>query len=126
MASTETTQAGPPSFGALAANALGYWEPRRLVYNGALALVVAAEVAAGWPETRAWLTADALLFMVGMAVVANIAYCAAYAVDLFAQFSELRVAWRRRRWILLLVGTAFAAVITHFVLGPGLAAVLAS
>ena len=61
MASTETGPAGRPSFGALAASALGYWEPRRLVYNGALALVVVADVAAGWPASRSWLTANALL-----------------------------------------------------------------
>ena len=119
MASTETTPAGRPSFGVLAANALAYWEPRRLVYNGALALVVAADVAAGWPVAKWWLTADALLGMFVLAVVANIAYCAAYAVDLFVQFSELRTVWPKRRWIVLVTGTAFAAVITHFILRSG-------
>ena len=119
MGSTETTLAGRPSFGVLAANALAYWEPRRLVYNAALALVVALDMALGWPWSRTWLKADALLGMFLMAVVANIAYCAAYAVDLFVQFSELRAEWQKRRWIVLLIGTAFAAAITHFVLGSG-------
>ena len=50
-----------------------------------------------------------------LAVLANIAYCAAYAVDLFGQHSGLRETWRRRRWVLLVVGTAFAAVAAHFV-----------
>ena len=119
MGSTETTTAGRPSFGVLAANALAYWEPRRLVYNGALALVVAADIAAGWPGSRTWLSGDSLLGMFLLAVVANIAYCAAYAVDLFIQFSEAREEWRKRRWIVLAIGTAFAAVITHFVVGSG-------
>jgi hypothetical protein len=35
-------------------------------------------------------------------------------VDLFVQLSGLDAAWRRGRVVLLVVGTAFAATITHF------------
>jgi hypothetical protein len=104
-----------PRFGESAANALRYWEPRRLVYNLALAAVVTIHFVAAWPASRAWLTRDALFGLFFLAVLANVAYCAAYAVDLFIQFSELRTVWPRRRWIVLLTGTAFAAVITHFI-----------
>jgi len=96
------------------ASALRYWEPRRLVYNGVLALVVIAEFAAAWPGSRQRLSFDNLLGLFLLAVLANIAYCAAYIVDLFVQFSGLDAAWRRGRMVLLIVGTAFAAAITHF------------
>jgi hypothetical protein len=50
-----------------------------------------------------------------LAVLANVAYCAVYLADLFVQFSGLHVAWRRGRVVLLIIGTAFAATIAHFV-----------
>jgi hypothetical protein len=105
-----------------AADALKYWEPRRLVYNAVLALVVAGHVAAGWPASKRQLTVDAMLQMFFLAVLANICYCAVYGVDLFVQFSGLHQAWRRGRVALLAVGTAFAAVIAHFVVAGMLAA----
>jgi hypothetical protein len=49
-----------------------------------------------------------------LAVLANVEYCAAYVADIFVQFSGLDAAWRRGRAGLLIVGTAFAATITHF------------
>jgi hypothetical protein len=98
-----------------AANALRYWEPRRLAYNVVLALVVATHVLLEWPGSREKLTADVLLGMFLLAVLANVAYCAVYVVDLFVQFSGLDAAWRRGRVLVLIVGTAFAATITHFI-----------
>jgi hypothetical protein len=97
------------------ANGLRYWEPRRLIYNAVLAVVVVGHVIARWPEFRAAWSADLVLGLFILAVLANIAYCAAYACDLFVQFSGLDEAWRRGRIVLLIVGTAFAAAITHFV-----------
>lgn len=99
-----------------AANALRYWEPRRIVYNLALGGVVVAHAAAAWPASRDKLSIDLLLGMFILAVLANIAYCAVYAADLFVQFAGLDAAWRRGRVMLLIVGTAFAATITHFIL----------
>jgi len=106
---------GPPTFGESAAAAMRYWEPRRLIYNLALAAVVAAHFAAAWPESRTSMTWDMLFGLFLLAVVANLLYCAAYGVDLFVQFSALRAEWTRRRWIVLATGTAFAAAIAHFV-----------
>jgi hypothetical protein len=37
-----------------------------------------------------------------------------YVVDLFVQFSGLREFWAKGRVAVLIVGTAFAAVIAHF------------
>jgi hypothetical protein len=98
-----------------AANALRYWEPRRLVYNAVLASVVAAHIVLGWPGSREKLSVDVLLGMFLLAVLANVAYCAVYAADLFVQFAGLDAAWRRGRVLLLIIGTAFAATITHFI-----------
>jgi hypothetical protein len=100
---------------AYAANALRYWEPRRLVYNAVLASVVAAHIVLAWPASRDKLSVDILLGMFILAVLANVAYCAVYVADLFVQFAGLDAAWRRGRVLVLIIGTAFAATITHFV-----------
>lgn len=101
-------------FSGYVANGLRYWEPRRLVYNGVLALVVALHFLLAWPGSRDQLTFDSFLGLFFLAVLANIAYCTAYAADLFFQFSGLEAFWRRGRVVLIVVGTAFAATITHF------------
>jgi len=104
---------------AYAANALRYWEPRRVIYDAVLALVVIGHFVAGWPASRHALSFDLALGVFMLAVLANVAYCAVYVPDLFVQFSGLDAPWRRGRIILLIIGTAFAATITHFV-APGL------
>ena len=104
-----------PSLGVLVADALRYWERRRLLYNVVLAAIVLGYFAAGWPESRSLLTWDSVLELFALAVLANVCYCAAYGVDLFVQLSAFRDAWSRSRWILLAIGLALAAVITRFV-----------
>lgn len=107
-------------FADLAGDALRYWEPRRLLYNAALLAVVAIDYLSLWPASKASLTGDALLGMFFLAVLANVAYCAAYPVDLFVQFSGQRQAWIQWRWVVLAVGICFAAVITHFFVRTGI------
>ena len=104
----------PRAFVDLAGDALRYWEFRRLFYNLVLLAIVGAEFLAAGPKARAALTADLMVFFFILAVLANVAYCAVYLVDLFVQFSRLRSVWRQWRWTLLLIGTAFAAAIMHF------------
>lgn len=116
MSPTSEVSTARPTFGDLAGNALRYWEPRRLLYNLALAAVVIVHVIAGWPGTQVLLTRDHVFALFLLAVLANIAYCAAYAVDLFVQFSAARSEWPRWRWILLTIGTTFAAILTHFIM----------
>lgn len=96
------------------ASGLRYWEPRRLIYNAVLVAVVAAHLLADWPGSLDRLSFDVFLGLFFLAVLANIAYCAAYLADLFLQFSGLEAAWQWGRPILLGVGTGFAATITHF------------
>ncbi len=103
------------SFGELASDALRYWEPRRLLYNLALLAVVILHFYASWPDSRSFLTRDQLLGFFLLAVLANVAYCAVYAVDLFVQFAGVRSVWFRWRWSILATGVAFAAVIAHFI-----------
>ena|SRR5215510_13813999 len=99
-----------------AANALRYWEPRRLIYNAVLAAVVVTHFLRAWPASAEKVSFDLLLGLFILAVLANVAYCAVYLADLFVQFSGLDAAWRRGRVAVLIVGTAFAATIAHFIL----------
>jgi hypothetical protein len=94
--------------------AVRYWEPRRVLYNGVLLAVVAAVYCANLPKARSDLTFDALQALFVMAVLANVAYCAAYVVDVIAQLTTYRSVWLRFRWTLLLIGLAFAAVLANF------------
>jgi hypothetical protein len=117
----ETAKSSDPSgkpvafpVGSLVADALRYWEPRRIVYNALLAVIVLGYFFAGWPASKSFLTLNGILWMFFLAVLANVCYCAAYVVDLFVQLSPLRGSWTRLRWILFLVGLAFAAVIARF------------
>lgn len=96
------------------ADALQYWEPRRVIYNVALLAVVLGHVIVGWPESRDKLSVNVLLGFFFLAVLANVCYCAVYAVDVFVRFSGLHEFWAKRRVAVLIVGTAFAAVIAHF------------
>jgi hypothetical protein len=96
-------------------DAIKFWERWRLIYNLALAAVVIIHFAAGYPASKAILSLDFGLGLFLLAVVANIAYCAAYIADIFAQASGFRELWQRYRWLLFVIGTTFAAILTHFV-----------
>jgi len=96
------------------ADGLKYWEPRRLIYNAILGLVVVAHFISGWPASREKLSLDLLLGIFVLAVLTNVCYCVAYVADLFVQFSGLQGAWRVARPVVLVIGTAFAATIAHF------------
>jgi hypothetical protein len=57
---------------------------------------------------------NSLLILFLLAVLANVAYCAAYPVDVFVQASGFRERWLKYRWVLFFIGVAFAAVVTRF------------
>ena len=94
--------------------AIRYWEPRRVLYNALLLIVVAAVFVIGLPISRSQLNVNLLLFLFIMAVLANVVYCACYVVDVAAQLSDFRAGWLRFRWALFVVGVAFAGVLTYF------------
>ncbi len=89
-------------------DSLRYWEPRRVAFNAVLALVVAGSFFCYQPSL-ATLTWQPVIGLLLAAVLANVLYCAAYAVDLLVQRSDYQAAWRRHRWSLWVAGTALAA-----------------
>ena len=95
-------------------DAIRYWEPRRIAYNALLAAIVIFYFIRAYPSSMSVLTLDSVLGLFLLAVLANVAYCAAYLADIFAQWSSYRDAWRRYRWGLFVLGLLFAGVITRF------------
>ena len=80
-----------------------------------MAAIVIAYFAIGYPLSKSVISVDFCLSLFLLAVIANVAYCAAYIVDIFAQASGFREVWRRYRKLLFVIGTLFAAIITRFV-----------
>jgi hypothetical protein len=107
-------QIPPGAFRELIANAIGFWELRRLIYNFVLFAVVVAWVAGTWPHFRPMFEVHSLLLLAILALLANACYCAAYLVDIPLQCSALGAAWRRRRWTLWLAGTLFAILLANY------------
>src|SRR5215471_12496418 len=90
-----------------ATDAIRYWERRRPIYNAVLAAVVLACLALKYPASLIFFSSDRLLSAVAAAIVLNVAYCAAYVPDVFAQLSGFRDSWRRVRWVVFAVGLTF-------------------
>lgn len=97
-------------------DAIRYWEPRRVTYDLVLAAVVTVHTVVAWlgPDPVPTITSDAILSLFLLAVLANVAYCAAYFPDIPAQLSGFRNLWLRLRIVVFLVGVAFAAILAHF------------
>jgi hypothetical protein len=99
-------------------SAVRYWEPRRLAYNAALLIVVGGAFVAGLPTSKRVVSAEPVLVIFILAVLANVAYCAAYIPDLALQLTSFRDSWLRIRWMLLVIGTLMACAIAYlFVAG---------
>jgi hypothetical protein len=98
----------------LSYEAARFWEPRRLVYNSVLSIVIIIWVAATWPHFRAALTLSSLVIMAVLALLANLCYCAAYFVDIPIRRTAFEATWSRRRWLLFLLGTLFAIVVENY------------
>lgn len=90
-------------------NAIRFWEVRRIAYNVFLAAIVIGQMIAYRDNAAEWFVLTFFLSLFMLAVVANIAYCTAYIVDLPAQYSSYRNQWLRWRWVLWLVGMLFAS-----------------
>jgi hypothetical protein len=104
--------AGP--FRGLLANAIRFWEPRRLFFNLVLFAVAVSWLAATWPHFRPALKLIPLLQFAVLALLANVCYSTAYLVDIPMQSSALSAIWRRRRWVLWLVGMLFAILFENY------------
>jgi hypothetical protein len=105
----------PPSapIRALLAEAIRFWEPRRLLYNLVLATVVGIWLTTTWPHFRPMMKFNSLLLLAILALLANICYCAAYLVDIPLQGSSPS-ALRRGRWALWVLGTLFAILLANY------------
>ena len=97
-----------------ATDAIRFWEPLRLVYNAVLAAIVLVYFGIYYPTSKSVLSVDSVLFLFLLAVMANVAYCAAYVVDVFVFASNYREQWRKYRWVIFMIGLLFAAVVTRF------------
>ena len=97
------TQLGP-----ILTNAIAYWEPRRVLYNLVLVGVTLRNLE--------FFCGPPLLELFVLAVLANACYCAAYLIDVPVQLSEFRARWLPHRWLLWLLGTAFAAALAYLTL----------
>jgi hypothetical protein len=98
-------------------SAIGYWEPRRVLFNLVLAIVTGTVYMANFPHSRLEFSLDTLQALVVLAVLANIAYCAAYLVDVPVQLSHFRATWLRVRGLLFGLGLLLGAILTNFFSG---------
>ena len=96
-------------------DAIRYWELRRIAYNVILVAIVLAVFIVQWPDSRSAVSADLIQRLFILAVLANVAYCAAYVVDVAAQSSAFRDAWKRHRWLLFAIGVVFAGILARFI-----------
>jgi hypothetical protein len=102
------------------ADALRYWEVRRVLYNAVLTGVAVLWVVLTWPHFRPVQlmgippgdTHPAVLILIILAFLANVCYTAAYLVDVPLQLTF--ATWRKYRWALLLGGTLFAMLIENY------------
>ena len=94
--------------------AIRYWEPLRFVYNIVLAAIVLIYFGINYPASKSLLSINFALSLILLAVLANVAYCAAYPVDIFVSASNYREQWRKYRWLIFIVGLLFAGIITRF------------
>jgi hypothetical protein len=97
-------------------DAVSYWERKRITYNGVLALLVIScwgeDILAGTPAH--WLGAGIVLLV--LAGIANVLYCAAYAVDLAFQMTPLKAVWQQRRWLLFTSGLLLASTLALWIM----------
>jgi hypothetical protein len=102
------------TFREAASNAIRFWERARIAFNVVLATIVIGYFVAGLPSSRERVSTDLWLGLFVLAVLANVAFCAAYPIDIFAQYSTHKSVWLRVRWAVLIIGILFAGTITRF------------
>jgi hypothetical protein len=112
--SPSSAEMTPSSWQSAFFSAARYWEKRRPLYNLFLAAVTIFWVVLSWPHFRPAMNPGNLFRLLGLALIANVCYCAAYLVDLPLQLSALSGSWSRGRWTLWLIGTAFAMLLTSY------------
>lgn len=96
-------------------NAIRFWEPLRALYNAALIGMVVAQFVVQLPQSRQSIGGGLFVQLFVMAVVANVLYCAAYAIDIPLQHAGFGQDARRWRWPVFVIGTMFALALAYLV-----------
>ena len=91
-----------------------FWEPRRVIYNLVLTVVVAFWVLFTWPHFRPAINLKVLPLLVVLAALANVCYSAAYFVDVTFRESASSAKLNHQRWMLWSMGMIFAVVIENY------------
>ena len=109
-----------PELKSILGAAIRYWEPRRLIYN--LAMIIVLLIPFGLNGKFHQLIDSVTLttlFILGF--IANILYFCAYIPDLALRYSDLSESWQSRgRSIIFVAGLIFALVLT-FTIALGMA-----
>ena len=95
------------------ADALRFWERQRVLYNLVLIGIVLVWLIATWPHFRPAMHLFRLFQLIGLGLIANVVYSAAYLADIPMQRSGVAADWRRWRWALWALGTLMAFLITN-------------
>ena len=105
----------PPTTRAIWSDCLAYWEPRRLIYNGLLIIVVLLQLAQHhwWGD---FLTPASLARMVVAVALANFCYSTAHLIDLAVQHSTFRKFWLEYRVGLFAMGSLLGSVLAYLLL----------
>jgi hypothetical protein len=111
---SSSLSSSPRSFGQTFAAAARFWETWRLAYNFVLLAIFGTWVLATWPHFRGAFKLFHLFQLTILAFLANLCYCAAYAVDLPLEASSFAARWQRWRWALWLSGMMFAVLIESY------------
>jgi len=96
------------------ANAMRFWEPRRVSYNLLLTAVGVAWLAGTWPHFRPALTPFHSVQVAVLALLANICYCAAYLLDFAVQSSVSHTQALFPRKVIWVLGTVLAIVLENY------------
>jgi len=96
------------------ADAMRFWERKRVIYNLVLIGVVVVWILVTWPHFRPAMHWFSLLQLIVLGLIANALYCAAYFVDIPMQISGDGADWRRWRWALWTLGMLLAFLLTNY------------
>src|SRR5215472_10468781 len=91
-----------------------FWERQRPWYNAVLLLLVVLWVGFTWPHFRPAMNLVALGKMTVLALLANLCYCAGYAMEGFIQPLAVQAYWRRLRWVVWVVGMLLAILLANY------------
>lgn len=95
-------------------DAARFWERQRLWYNVVLLAIVVLWVRFTWPHFRPAMNLVALGKMAVLALLANLCYCAGYAMEGFIQPLLRQAYWRRLRWVVWVAGMLFAILLANY------------